>query len=81
MKEKIIVISRSYSRVDQFRAAYKSNGKRLYNILGCEIDGFSLFHNEYPAATITNEFIKEPGTDGLKVQNNIVKRDARHDNG
>jgi hypothetical protein len=72
MSKKTIVISRSYDRVDQFRAAHK-NGKRITDIHACEIDGFSLFHNEYPAAVIKHTVIKGPGEDGLKQETIYLK--------
>jgi hypothetical protein len=73
MKSKRIIISRSYSRVDQFRAAYKGSNRRLHDITACEIDGFSLFHNEYPSAMISHTVIKGPGPDGLKTETKYLK--------
>jgi hypothetical protein len=73
MKSKRIIISRSYSRVDQFRAAYKGSGRRITDIHACAIDGFTLFHNEYPAAMISHTIIDGPGIDGLKTETKYLK--------
>ena len=73
MSKKTIVISRSYARPDHFRVAYKGNKKRIYDIHACEMEGFSLFHQEYPCAMISHTVIKGAGEDGLKQETIYLK--------
>jgi hypothetical protein len=74
MKKKTIVISRSYARPDHFHAVYKGNGKKIYDITGCEIEGFSLHGTEYPSATLSHVVInRKHGDDGLEYRTKYLK--------